>query len=225
MGRYDDGRAFRGARHDHLLDVADPERVEPRQRLVEDQRRRVVQEPARQSELLPHAARQLAGHRPFLSPQFHDVEQLARLSLDIGDTVQPRDETQVLDDGQVLEQLWLVGDERQATLRLDRVRDDIVAVDRDGAGARRLDAHDAPERGRLAGAVGANQADDLAALYAKRQAADGGEPAIEFREVLYLNHRDIIVGLRAAPRRCPSRYRAPRRAIAACSSRRSRGRG
>ena len=84
-------------------------------------------------------------------------------AVEVVHAVQARDEPQVLLDRQVLEQVRLVGHEREAPLRLERVLDDVVAVDRDAAGRRPQDAGQRPQRRRLAGAVRADQADDLAA--------------------------------------------------------------
>ena len=55
-----------------------------------------------------------------------------------------------------------VGHEGQPPLGGDRVGDDVVAVDRDAPGGRPQNAGKGAERRRLAGAVGADEADDLA---------------------------------------------------------------
>jgi hypothetical protein len=47
----------------------------------------------------------------------------------------------------------LVGHEREAALRVDRIGDDVVAVDADDAGGRLQDARDRSERRRLADAA------------------------------------------------------------------------
>ena len=53
----------------------------------------------------------------------------ARAALEVVDAVEPRHQPQMLVDGQVLEQVRLVGHERQAPLGLERVGDEVVAVD------------------------------------------------------------------------------------------------
>ena len=76
--RHDDGAAAAAARHDRLAHPPDAEWVEPGQRLVEEQRRRIVQQPARDGDLLLHAARQLARQRVSLRRQLQLLEQRRR---------------------------------------------------------------------------------------------------------------------------------------------------
>jgi hypothetical protein len=71
----------------------------------------------------------------------------------------------------------LVGHERQAALGLQRVLDDVVAIDADLPRAWAEDAGERPQRRRLAGAVGADQTDDLARGDGERQVVDRGEGA------------------------------------------------
>ena len=71
-------------------------------------------------------------------------------------------------DGQVLEEVRLVRHEREPPLGLDRRGDHVVAVDADAAGGRPQNAGERPERGRLPGAVGADEPDDLAAAAPRR---------------------------------------------------------
>ena len=121
-----------------------------------------MQQSARDGELLPHAARQLAGKRPALVAELELVEQRPDPRLDVGHAVEPRDEPQMLLDREIVEQVRLVGDERERALGGDRVRLDVVPGDRDGAARRRDDAGEAAKRRRLAGAVRADEPEDLA---------------------------------------------------------------
>ena len=78
----------------------------------------LVQQAARDRELLPHAARQLAGQRlPLLdaAPARRAAARCARVAS--AHAVQAADEAQVLLHREVLEELRLVGDEREARLR------------------------------------------------------------------------------------------------------------
>ena len=70
-----------------------------------------------------------AGQRVFLPGQLQLLEQRRRPRLHVAHAVEPGGEAQVLQDGEVLEQLRLVGHEGQAALGLDRVGDDVVAAD------------------------------------------------------------------------------------------------
>src|ERR1700689_5163062 len=66
------------------------------------------------------------------------------------------------------------------TLARDLVRGkagDIFALEDDIARGRPFDAHDGLHRGRLAGAVGADQAEDLAGAQVEAKVLDGGEAA------------------------------------------------
>jgi hypothetical protein len=60
---HDDRGAAAGALDDRRLHAADAERIEAGERLVEEQRARLVQEAAGDRELLLHAARELAGQQ------------------------------------------------------------------------------------------------------------------------------------------------------------------
>ena len=91
-------------------------------------------------------------------------------------------------DGQVLEQLRLVGHERELPLRLDRVRHDVVPADRDRALGRPLDADHASKRGGLARAVRSDQADDLTWLHVEREVVHGGELSVALGEMGDVDH-------------------------------------
>ena len=65
----------RGALLQRPFEDADPLRVEPRQRLVEQDGLRIVQVGTADGELLPHAARQVAGGRAEFRGQLELVEQ------------------------------------------------------------------------------------------------------------------------------------------------------
>jgi len=69
----------------------------------------------------------------------------------------------------------LVGHERQARLRRYRVGDDVVAVDGDAAGGWAQDAGDRAERGRLPGAIRADESHDFAIGDVERQIVDSRE--------------------------------------------------
>src|SRR5437763_1920674 len=76
-----------------------------------------------------------------------------------------------------------------APLGLDRLVEDVESGDNGLAFRRRHVAGENPHRRRLAGAVGAEEAENLAPFDAKADVVDGSDAAIAFREVLNLNHR------------------------------------
>ncbi len=90
--------ALRRALSHRLAHPAHAGRIESGERLVEYEDRRVVQQSARDGELLPHAARQLSRQRSALVAELELVEQRPDARLDVGHAVQPRDEAQVLLD-------------------------------------------------------------------------------------------------------------------------------
>ena len=55
-----------------------------------------------------------------------------------------------------------------------------------------LDADQSSQRGRLAGAVRADEADDFARCHMKREVVDGREGAVGFGEGLYADHRSRV---------------------------------
>ncbi len=74
----------------------------------------------------------------------------------------------------MLEQLDVLEGARDAQRRdrVRRLRDQVLAVEADAAGGRRVDAADQVEHRRLAGAVGADQREDLAALHVEADVVD-----------------------------------------------------
>ena len=115
-----------------------------------------------------------------------DVDPLAAFAG--RDAFDLRDERQVVADGHV-------GIERRrfrqitgAPLGLDRLIEDVESGDdRLALGGRHVAGEDAHRR-RLAGAVGAEKAENFAAFDAEADIVDGGEAAVAFREVLNLDH-------------------------------------
>ena len=66
--------------------------------------------------------------------------------------------------------------------------DDVVAADAHGAARGRNDAGEAAQRGGLARAVRADEAQHFAGLDGKRKFVHGGELAVKFGEAFDLNH-------------------------------------
>src|SRR6187402_1714783 len=104
----DDGGAGLRALQDRVFHAANAERVEARQRLVEHQHLRRMQQAARDRELLLHAARQLGGQTLEAIGDLELLEQRQRDRFVIGDRIEARDEVQVLPDREVVEETRLV---------------------------------------------------------------------------------------------------------------------
>ena len=149
-------------------------RVDARGRLVEEDELRVVHERAREREALLHAAGQRARLHVLQVEQLDVAEQLvhARVGAGAGDAVDAGEEAEVLLDGEIRverERLRHV-----AGLALDALalRADVAAGD-DGTAAGRLkEPAQHLDRRRLAGAVRAEKAEDLAARDAQRERVD-----------------------------------------------------
>ena len=120
-----------------------------------------MQQAAGDGELLFHAARQFAGQRVPFVREFEFLQQFAADFFVIGHLINPRDEIQVLPDGEVIEQARFVGEKGELFLGGNRVADDVVAADAHGAARGRNDAGEAAQRGGLARAVRADEADAL----------------------------------------------------------------
>ena len=95
-------------------------------------------------------------------------EQRLRESGVVGDAVNAGDEVEVLTHGEVIEKTRFVGKESEQAFGRDGVGGEIDAADAHRAAARRDDAGEAAQRARLAGAVGPDEAEDLARLHGER---------------------------------------------------------
>src|SRR2546426_81672 len=119
---------------------------------------------------------------------------------DLGQNVRAQDDRviagEVLDELPRFDNLLRVGVERWRlrqiagpALRLERLVEDVEACDnRLPFGSRHVAGQDAHRRG-FPGAVGAEEAEDFAALDAEADVVDGCDAAVAFREVLNLDHR------------------------------------
>ena len=143
--------------------------VERRQRLVEQQQLRLGRKRPRQRHALRLATGQFVGSRSFDSVATDPAEPMPGLlvGLRLGDTAGPQPERHVLEHRHVREQQVLLEHHPARALlrRHEHARRRIVdhlAVDLDRAALDRQQAGEATQDGRLAGAVGTEQGDDLA---------------------------------------------------------------
>src|SRR6185295_724623 len=188
--RAENDRVIAGELLDQLAGLDDLFRVEAGRRLVEDEDVRVVDERLREPHALPVAFRQLAAqairHVVDARPLHHRLYALAPLTarhaFDSGD------ELEILEDAHVGVERRRLGQVPRPAFGLDRLVEDVEAGDNGFALGRRHVAGQYPHRRRLAGAVRAEEAEDLAPLDAEADVLDGGYAAITFREVLDLDH-------------------------------------
>ena len=116
------------------------------------------------------------------------LEQTRSTLLGVGDAVDAREERHVVPDGEVIEEVRLIGDEGELSARLDGVVDDVVAADAYATRVHRNDAGETTQRRRLAGAVRPHQAEDLAFADAQRKLVHGGEAFVGLDELFDLDH-------------------------------------
>ena len=166
--------------------------VEAVGRLVEDEHLRVAEHGGGEAEALAHAHRVAAGA---LAGGRRDADQLEHLVDALG-----ADPGGVGEDAQVV----AAGAARVEVGRLQRgaddrhrLRDVVVAVAADGRGAagRADQAEQHAQRGRLARAVGAEEAGDAAGLDGEGQAVDGGEVAEPLGQVAHLDAGALRCGV------------------------------
>ena len=159
---------------DHVPQVAACLWVETGGRLVQEHDLRVVDQSGNDRESLRLTARQLADQGVPLLQQPDHVQQL------IGRQCLPVEGAEQFEDLTESEMLEIGG-----RLQLDaddladpaRVVPDLHAQHQGGTGRRRLDAFDDLERRRLAGTIGSQDPEDLAALDGEMHAVDGVELA------------------------------------------------
>ena len=188
MRAEDDGGALTGAAEDGILHATDAEGVEAGEGLVEEHDPGAVQESAGDGEFLLHAAGELAGELVGFFREFEFFEEWLGEGRVVGDAVYARDEVEVLADREVVEEPGFVGEKRELALGGDGIGGEIDTANADGAAVGGDDAGEAAERAGFAGAVGADEAEDLAGLNGERQITDGGEIAVAFGEARDFDH-------------------------------------
>src|SRR5436190_4910149 len=167
-----DGLAQVAQRADRRPRVAARGGVEPRRRLVEEDQLGVADE--RQAEVQPPqlAARQFARPHVLLALQPDQRDDLVGISRR---RVHPREVRERLAHADVVVDARLLQDDAHPLAQLARPAARIEAQDGDLPGAARAIALEDLDGRRLARAVGPEQAEDLAALDAEVDAADGLE--------------------------------------------------
>src|SRR6185503_12254519 len=142
--------------------------VERGRGLVEQEDGRVMHETARDRDLLFHPARERAEADVETVRQAEQLRELLGAARSVGDVVQMAEERQVGAKGHALVERGLVGHHAATAADPARIGAHRDPVDEYVTLARSEDACDDAARGRLAGAVRAEERDDLARLYAER---------------------------------------------------------
>src|SRR5712691_2300763 len=175
---------------DGLEQVVEERAVHAGGRLVEQDQRRVAHEHPHELDQLLLAVGEIAGVLAGERLELHEREQLPRPALG-GGPVAAGHHQQVLERGQLGEDARHLERAAHALHRdLPRFQSvDALAPEEDAAGVAPLEAGDAVEERRLAGAVGTDEAVDPAGLEAQRDAVDRGDAAEALLDAVDLERR------------------------------------
>ena len=165
------GQDVRGEKHgvpatqglDQAAHLEALDRVETAGRLVEDEHLGPRQQRHGEPRALTQPAREIPHEVAPSIRQAYLLQRLvdARRALSPGDRVEARLELEHLDDAVLAIQRDAFGQVADAPADLERVAQDVEAGDAHRAGTRRQVPGEDPHRGRLAGAVGPEETDDL----------------------------------------------------------------
>ena len=215
---------------DRVEDLLDQDRRQPHARLVQQEEPGVRHERTADREHLLLAAREGAGH---LTDALGEPREEGEDALEVGGDSRVASEIgahhQVLANREAVEDAATLGHVRHAP-RDDRVRrhvEERLGLERDGAARRMKKARDRLERGRLSGAVVAEDRDDLAAAHLEPHALERPDLAVGDVERLDPKHAAPSEGRRRACRDRPrshARLPGPRAGGPPRSSRRGRAR-
>ncbi len=164
MRGHDHGAAGANPIAEQSLDVAGGHRIEPGQRLVQDDQAGFVHQRSGQRDLLAHAlGKSLAALVQMRLQSERDQQALrGRFRCRGIDAPQAGDEFEIFQRRQLVVDHRLVGDPRHHLLGGDRIGERVDAEHRDGSGVGpQQPGHHAQRRG-LAGAVGAEQGIEFA---------------------------------------------------------------
>jgi len=163
-------------------------RVETRERLVEQDRLRLMVEHDSQRELLPHSPRELFGMSLTFLFEPEQRDESIRLSGATMSSVQHSAEFEVLFDREVLEEFRLIGDETKARLRGLGSFEEVDAAHSHLTGIRSSDASEHVHGRGFSGSISAEQADDFSGLDSEGEIVHGFELPEALGEMTSLNH-------------------------------------
>ena len=200
LDEHDGGAGLVDRPHD-AEELFDDDRRQTEAELVDHEQLRLEDEGLPEREHLLLAAGEVAGllvealaqHREEAEHLLGDLGHVLGLVL-----VHPRRQLQVLGHGQGGEHALAAGHEHHALgHRLGgSLAGDVVAVEHDGAAARSGQPRDRGEQRRLAGAVGAQQRDDLVAVHVAVHAEEHLRLAVGELEVADGEQRALALGVR-----------------------------
>ena len=178
-------------------------RIDPDQRLVEDEDARAVHERRREGEALLHAVRVRLGELRGALGEAEPCEQLGAPALELAaaEAVEPADEAQELAPGELVVEEGMVRQVAGDRLGGLRLAADVVPAEQHAAGGRREEPHHHPDGRRLAGAVGSDEAEHPSLLDREVEAGDGDRRPVFLAQPDEANHGALSSAVTQAPSR------------------------
>src|SRR5579862_5958054 len=177
-------------RFDEAADLMNLARIESDRGLVEHQHRRIMNQRLREADPLTIALRELPADAVRHVFEAADLERVVERILDLRalHPAQLGDEAQVRIDAHIRIERRILGQVTDAAARLERIVENIEAVDHHSARSRRHKSRDDAHRGGLAGAIGPEKPEYRALVGIERNIAHGDEVAVNFGQMTYFNH-------------------------------------
>ncbi len=209
MRRPEDGDGTLGAQAQHQLEeVAAASRIEADGRFVHEEDARLVQERARELDPAAVAAAQLRGLvvRALGEPEPRQLARDARLGDRARDAVQAGMEQEIAGHRQFEIERRLLKDDAEQAQGRHRIAAHVVAHDLDAAGIGDEQPGKELEEGGLAGAVRAEQGDELAGRRPEADAVDRANRAVGLDDAVEQQRRRAFLAGHAFPGSCLVRH-------------------
>ncbi len=180
VGGEEDGCSAGDHALEHGLEGVGGDGVDSLEGLVEEEEPGTVDDGGGEGEFFAHAVGVVGDELFGLVGEAHELEEFggALGGGGVVEAVHAADEVEVLAGGELAEEGHALGDDADVALDLDGVVEEVFAEDLDGAGAGSEEAGEHLDGGGFAGAVGAEEAEELAGFDREIDVIDGGE-AIE----------------------------------------------
>ena len=201
MGGHQDGLALVLELGHDLEELGGGLGVEPRGRLVEQDGRGVLDDGDGDAQLLPHAFGEVldALVEGLLLERDPAHDLIIVVLGEVGLAAELGEEVEVLAGREVAVEHDVLGDESDVLLGLERVLVDVDALDEAGPGRRRDEVQEEVDRRRLAGAVGPEQAVDLARPDLQVEVVEGQHAVlvslgqvVGFQDGIRVGHRFLL---------------------------------
>src|SRR3989442_1330072 len=188
VGGHDEGPPAALEAQEELGQPLSPRPIEPRERLVQEEKTRAAEEHAGEGKAALHARGKSAGPLRGRAAELDRFERRAQRGGPGGLPAHHRPEPQVLERGQILVDPGAVADHADGRPRCFRLARGIDSCDEKGArGRAQQRGQDAKER-RLARSVRSEEDQSLAGREVKRYVVENTSRAVDLAETLSLDH-------------------------------------